>query len=727
MNAIKNLEIVDMCNSDHFPITFNYIFHDNNLRSNRTVSINDITSIPFCKLNWYINDHEKYMYSWRSDKVCDIISVVKHNVQEGNINQAISSFQNALYNVYGSRRITSPSSNYIKKEVDNWYDNECKQFKHIVNRALRTYRASGSPSDRDSFCEARRNYNALLRKKKHNFFDITARQIIDAARLKDSKRFWSFFKNTKHISNSITDQEWYDYFKSVFDVRVDDIILDIDFNDFNNYEIDGMNRNIDFDEVDDAIKCLKNGKACGMDGVSPEIIKTAPNNVIQTMHDLFQKCFTLGIFPDQWRVGLIHPVYKKGDKKSPSSYRPISLLCITNKIFIRILNNRLCCWLNDSEILSQAQAGFRKEYCTIDNCFVIHTAISKALRSPRGKLYAAFIDLKAAFDNIDRNILFHKLIQIGVKGRLLKIVYDMYRDVRSRVKCNSGLLSTEFGCTTGVRQGDNLSPILFSLYMNDLEDVLNNCTYPGITINKRNICCLQYADDLVIFSYNAYSLQKLLNEFENYCKLNKLRINKDKSKIIVFRKGGYLAKHEKWILDGSKMDVVNQYNYLGIAFTPKGVWYSAQNNLSSSASKAIFSLKSVLNNLPGLPVSNILHIFDSKILPILTYGAEVWGIAPRDSVTMVYNRFHKYILGLPFRATNILALGELGRPSFKYFTYLKQVSYWLKISMHDCKRYTKLSFLEQISFADMNYQSWGLDSRNYFVIWVLGTYGLIRV
>ena len=78
---------------------------------------------------------------------------------------------------------------------------------------------------------------------------------------------------------------------------------------------------------------------------------------------------------------------------------------------------------------------------------------------------------------------------------------------------------------------------------------------------------------------------------------------------------------------------------------------------------------------------------------------------------MVYNRFHKYILGLPFRATNILALGELGRPSFKYFTYLKQVSYWLKISMHDCKRYTKLSFLEQISFADMNYQSWGLDTK----------------
>ena len=56
----------------------------------------------------------------------------------------------------------------------------------------------------------------------------------------------------------------------------------------------------------------------------------------------------------------------------------------------------------------------------------------------------------------------------------------------------------------------------------------------------------------------------MLNEFENYCKLNKLRINKDKSKIIVFRKGGYLAKHEKWILDGSKMDVVNLYNYLGM-------------------------------------------------------------------------------------------------------------------------------------------------------------------
>ena len=78
-----------------------------------------------------------------------------------------------------------------------------------------------------------------------------------------------------------------------------------------------------------------------------------------------------------------------------------------------------------------------------------------------------------------------------------------------------------------------------------------------------------------------------------------------------------------------------------------------------------------------MPISIILRIFDGKILPIMSYGAELWGINPYDCAIRSYNQFHKYILGLPYRTVNNIALGELGRPSLYYFTAVKQICYWI--------------------------------------------------
>ena len=534
-----------------------------------------------------MDNHNLYLQNWKSSKVCDIISKMNAYTQEGYFDNSLTTLYDILDCVYGKRYV---KGNVMKKtdnkREDNWFDDECKNFKRVVNRVMRNYLTSRSHFDREIFCTTRRNYKKLITSKKNSFFYDKTRQIIDAAKNKDSKKFWSFFRNRSYVGNDITSDEWFDYFRSIFDVRT---INDHDNNEYDVYAISDapelpgischdLNCNIERAEIVNVIQSLKGGKACGIDGISPEIIKFAPSIFTDILYDLFQKCFLLGTFPDQWKVGLIHPVYKKGDKNNPASYRPITLLCIMSKLFTRILSNRLNSWLEEHGILSPAQAGFRKNFSTIDNCFVIHTAISKALRQPRGKLYTAFIDLKAAFDNLDRKILFRKLVAIGIRGQFLKILHEMYRSVRSRVKCTDGL-TPEFECTTGVRQGDNLSPILFSLYLNDLEDILCNCTYPGIKINNKNLCCLLYADDIVIFSYNAFSLQKLLNEFETYCMSNKLIVNKDKpggggglSKIVVFRKGGYLASHEKWSFMGRKMEVVNSYNYLGLIFTPKGIW-----------------------------------------------------------------------------------------------------------------------------------------------------------
>ena len=114
-----------------------------------------------------------------------------------------------------------------------------------------------------------------------------------------------------------------------------------------------------------------------------------------------------------------------------------------------------------------------------------------------------------------------------------------------------------------------------------------------------------------------------------------------------------------------------------------------------------------------LPVSTALQIFDAKILPILLYGSELWGFSPHSSVIRVYDRFHKYILGLSFRCINNIALGELGRPSFSYFSQVRLISFWLRLLKHNEQRYTKICYNElffQIQ-NDFNSQNWAGDVK----------------
>ena len=254
--------------------------------------------------------------------------------------------------------------------------------------------------------------------------------------------------------------------------------------------------------------------------------------------------------------------------------------------------------------------------------------------------------------------------------------------------------------------------ITFSLFINDLESYLNNSNYSGIRISGTNITCLLYADDLVVFSTNPICLQRLLDALSDYCNENDLTVNLDKSKTMVFRRGGYLAKTDWWCLQKRRLENVNRYNYLGMVFTPKGVWTAAQENMSGTGSRALFGLKRIFAKFGNMPISNMLQVFDGKVLPIITYGAELWGACPHDCSVRVYNNFHNYLLGLPHRSVNSIALGELGRPSLYYFTIIKQISYWLKVVNHKQDRYTSLCYNDQTILVNDDIPCWALNIKS---------------
>ena len=128
---------------------------------------------------------------------------------------------------------------------------------------------------------------------------------------------------------------------------------------------------------------------------------------------LFNVVLDSGILPDSWLIGKIQPILKnKGDPLFPENYRPITFSSCTWKRFTSILNNRLTSFLDENEMLSETQTGFRKDYSTLDNIFFSLHCLRELLKAQKKKLFCCFIDFSRAFDTIWRVGLWKKLQMI---------------------------------------------------------------------------------------------------------------------------------------------------------------------------------------------------------------------------------------------------------------------------------------------------------------------------
>ena len=178
---------------------------------------------------------------------------------------------------------------------------------------------------------------------------------------------------------------------------------------------------------------------------------------------------------------------------------------------------------------------------TVDNIFVLHGLITHFLNHGK-KLYCAFIDYTKAFDYVVWDNLWFKLVKLGLRGNILDIIKSMYENVKSRVKfCNK--IGNEFFCSLGLRQGECLSPLLCSLFLNDIEEQFILSGLDGIDLNMFKMFMLLYADDIVIFSNTAEELHYGLNLLSEYCAKWKLKVNVSKSRILIFRAGGLLPRN----------------------------------------------------------------------------------------------------------------------------------------------------------------------------------------
>ena len=500
-------------------------------------------------------------------------------------------------------------------------------------------------------------------------------------------------KNTRKSLGKISKEDWYKHFQNLFKTT-ENINVPVEL------EIDAPDDEIEFlifsseitdDEILAAIKHLKVGKSAGPDNLIPEFFKRSIHIILPVLNKLFNRPFLNGYFPPCWSKSILVPLHKKGDINNTENYRGICLLDVLGKIFTSIINRRVTFFVNLYSKISEAQFGFREGYSTVDNAFILNSIIERYLAKKKGKIYVCFVDFKRAFDSVNREKLWAVLKTNGLKGTLMKVIKSMYEGVKTCVRVN-GDYTDFFNCDEGLKQGCLLSPILFSMFVNEFTKIIETSGLRGIQLHPDliEIFILLFADDIALISDTVGGLQSQLCLLHNFCKDKKITVHVGKTKVSVFRKGGRIKRIERWQYNGEALEV--GFKYVGLLYTSKMSMFSMTEDLASKGKRVLVTLLNSLYDYGTMPKSIFFKLFDVKVLPMLLYGAEIWGVRQYECIERVQYYLCKRFMNVNLKASNYAVLGECGRYPLYIETTKRSIKYWLKVIHMPEHRYVKLCY-----------------------------------
>ena len=182
-----------------------------------------------------------------------------------------------------------------------------------------------------------------------------------------------------------------------------------------------------------------------------------------------------------------------------------------------------------------------------------------------------------------------------------------------------------------------MSPILFALFVDDLELYLEDDPLCRLTFDDITVILMLFADDMVIFGKTVFDLQNSLNLLHEYCIERRLEVNIDKTKVMVFRKRGNLRNNEKWLYENKYIEIVNDFNYLGTVFYYTGTFVLNQETLT---------LNVLINNTRhyNFKASILFQLLDAFVSATLNYGSEIWGYSKSKVIGRIHLKFCKYQL-----------------------------------------------------------------------------------
>ena len=698
LDLVKNSSIVgkdashSYNSSDHLPVIAT-------LSMMPLISEANIEKVTRPKLNW--NKRPECKLEYKSLLSRALINIKKPNIEKCDVKSMTHLFENINDCITTCANKCVPQSKFNKFLKPQW-TSQLKPLHMDMLIKRRMWIAAGRITGSETHCIYRQSHN-IFRKKFQQVAADEDRKLfedIDESAEIDSRHFWHFVnrrrkKNIKTIEIQFGDkilrnpkdicEAYADQYEDVytpqsnptFDEKHKEAVL-IKFQKYliesKDYFCEIMDGLVTEEELTGAIKELKMGKAAGPDLATNEhIIYGGPLLVAYILH-LFRIMVEREALPASMKKGILISIPKDSSKNQTSqNQRGITLLSVTYKLFERIILNRFTGWCDFKNLVfpDPLQSAYQSKLSSLHVSFNLQECIN--YNTERGaKVYCCFLDSAKAFDVVWHIGLFVKLYELGIKGKMWRVIIEAYTGMTSTV-LHEGVLSRWFPVKQSVRQGGVLSPRLYLLQINDLLVELRNSGY-GAYVG--NIYCGSptQADDIALISLTPVGLQAMMDISYQYGSRWRSTYNSTKSKVIVYGESKWKKqiqqKQRKWFLGHEIVHEYSSVKHVGILLNSTG---SINERIDAACTKSRGAFMSLcgagvrpkaLNPLTGA------NLYKAIVLPRALYGCELWHDMSKDNIQKLeksHRLNNKLTQGLATRVRSDMVTSLLGQLPLEFW------------------------------------------------------------
>ena len=509
----------------------------------------------------------------------------------------------------------------VKKDLP-WLNHDIKKAIQKRDSLYRRLKRSGTPANRGKYSTMRNRVVYLMRESKRNFFN----KLNQAT----TKEFWKLLKLLNHNHDSTI---------PTLEDRGTSIDSSIDkANALNRFFYSCFNNNCPVlsecssvfeleaeycpkyllsteESVFDLLANLDVTKSTGCDGISPKMLKSTASSIALLLSKLINLSISTGKFPKEWKLARVVPIPKGKSKSSLGGYRPISILPVVTKIIERHVGDLILAHLSNYAPISPRQWGFMTHRSSVSALIKVFDNWAQALDEGH-EICVIFFDVRKAFDRVPHQLLLQQMQHMNLSPYLLRWLHD-YLSNRSQFVAVEGEKSSTLPVISGVPQGSVLGPLLFITYINDVVTVVS----PESEINM-------FADDIALYrvikapgDYTA--LQGDVDSIGAIVTSKHLEFNTDKCRMMVIsRKRSNLIPSPPLYLNGSQLDQVKSYKYLGVTITSNLSWLP---HITSLCNKTRRLVGMVYRKFYQHSDSRtLLKLYLSIIRPHIEYASPVW-------------------------------------------------------------------------------------------------------
>lgn len=591
------------------------------------------------KINAYKLRQKEVQLTFKAE-IEEKAAILLPTLEEESLDNKWVAFKDILLEAATSACGTSKVGNYIKKT--SWWSDEIKREIKIKKQLWKNYLATKLANDYDSYKSQRKKVKDIVKLAKEAAWEEFGIKMEENHR-DNQKLFYRAIKNMrkektcplKHIKdkqgNIIKEdgkimERWKEHFQELLNSEQDNMGPAEERHIEAGVEEVEVPEEITLQELQNALRMLKCGKAAGHDKISPEMLKYMGPVSERILLNIINEAWKTKSIPQDWEVAVIIPIFKKGDNRECNNHRGISLLSVAGKIFSRILELKLRHEVEHQ--LEEFQSGFRPKRSTQDLIFSMRM-LSEKMPEKDKEFHAGYIDLSQAFDKVPRHEIWKSLKNLNVREHLIQAIKSLYNNCRNYVR-TANRSSAEFETKQGVRQGDNLSPLLFIVYLDQIMKEVNSRAMKLIVGNYLlrpvKLCSLAFADDIVVLAPNERNLQHNMSIWDEELRKKGMKININKTQTMIVSRHG---NRHNISIGNTSLEQVHKFKYLGSTISEDGKIDIEINERIGAASRLFHSIRNKFLGKREITKKTKLAVYKSTFVPTLTYGCESWALTKK--------------------------------------------------------------------------------------------------